>query len=154
MFRNTITSCSAAPATRPAPVSTTDVIVRAHSTAAWSPCSLPRCRAVVLTPGPMAYDGYQALRIRIDGGVAFVTIDHPPINLLDLALIQELDRAGRALETDPDVRVVVLDSADPEFFIAHADVQLIQQLPAEPPPRPTSLVWFHAIVDRFRTMPK
>jgi enoyl-CoA hydratase/carnithine racemase len=102
----------------------------------------------------MTYDGYQTLRIRVDGGVAFVTIDHPPINLLDLALIQELDRAGRALETDPEIRVVVLDSADPEFFIAHADVRLIQQLPAEPPPRPTALVWFHAIVDRFRTMPK
>src|SRR6185369_6148445 len=102
----------------------------------------------------MTYYGYQAPRIRVDGGVAFVTIDHPPINLLDLALMQELDRAGRTLETDPEVRVVVLDSADPEFFIAHADVQLIQQLPAEPPPRPTSLVWFHTIVDRFRTMPK
>jgi enoyl-CoA hydratase/carnithine racemase len=102
----------------------------------------------------MTYDGYQALRIQVDGGVAFVTIDHPPINLLDLALIQELDRAGRALESDPAVRVVVLESADPEFFIAHADVQLIQQLPTEPPPRPTALVWFHAIVDRFRTMPK
>jgi enoyl-CoA hydratase/carnithine racemase len=102
----------------------------------------------------MAYDGYQALRIRVEGGVAFVTIDHPPINLLDLPLIQELDRVGRTLETDPAVRVVVLDSADPDFFIAHADVHLIQQLPAEPPPRPTTLVWFHAIVDRFRTMPK
>lgn len=102
----------------------------------------------------MAHDGYEALRIRVDGGVASVTIDHPPINLLDLQLIQELDRAGRALEADPAVRVVVLDSADPEFFIAHADVRLIQQLPAEPPPRPTALGWFHAIVDRFRTMPK
>lgn len=27
----------------------------------------------------MAYDGYQCLKIRLDCGVAFVTIDHPPI---------------------------------------------------------------------------
>jgi enoyl-CoA hydratase/carnithine racemase len=102
----------------------------------------------------MAYDGYTCLAIRVDRGVAFVTIDHPPINLFDLALMQEMDRAGRELEADPGVRVVVFQSADPEFFIAHADVGLIQQLPVEPPPRSTTLSFFHAMVDRFRTMPK
>jgi enoyl-CoA hydratase/carnithine racemase len=102
----------------------------------------------------MAYDGYGCLRVRVERGVAFVTIDHPPINLLDLALIQEFDRLGQALEADADVRVVVIDSANPEFFIAHADVGLIQQLPTEVPPKATSLGWFHRIVDRFRTMPK
>jgi len=102
----------------------------------------------------MAYDGYGCLRVRVERGVAFVTIDHPPINLLDLAMIQELDRLGQALETDADVRVVVCDSANPEFFVAHADVGLIQQLPTEVPPKATTLGWFHRIVDRFRTMPK
>src|SRR6266403_4343511 len=102
----------------------------------------------------MAYTGYECLDIHSDRGVATVTIDHPPINLFDLALIQEMDRVGRELEADRDVRVVVFDSADPDFFIAHADVGLIQRLPTEPPPRPTSLGFFHALVDRFRTMPK
>ena len=102
----------------------------------------------------MAYEGYRCLRVRVERGVGFATIDHPPINLLDLALIQELDRLGAEVETDDAVRVLVLDSADPEFFIAHADVRLIQQLPAEAPPRPTSLGFFHVMVERFRTMPK
>src|SRR5438105_3586404 len=65
----------------------------------------------------MAYDGYQCLRIRVERGVAFATIDHPPINLLDVALIQELDRLGREVAADDAVRVLVLDSADPEFFV-------------------------------------
>ena len=56
----------------------------------------------------MAYDGYRCLEVRADRGVAFVTIDHPPINLLDIALIQELDRVGRELESDSAVRAVVL----------------------------------------------
>jgi enoyl-CoA hydratase/carnithine racemase len=99
-------------------------------------------------------DAYDTLRIRRDAGVARVTIDHPPINLFDAALMRDLMRAGTALEADPDVRVVVLDSANPDFFIAHADVQLIQTLPAEPPQKPTELGFFHAMVDRFRTMPK
>jgi enoyl-CoA hydratase/carnithine racemase len=102
----------------------------------------------------MATDGYECLEIRVDRGVAWVTIDHPPVNLLDLAMIQDLDRAGRALEADGEVRAVVLQSADPEFFIAHADVNLILTLPETPPPKQTELGPFHRMVDRFRTMPK
>jgi enoyl-CoA hydratase/carnithine racemase len=102
----------------------------------------------------MTYDDYQCLRVRLDRGVAFVTIDHPPINLFDLPLIQEVDRLGRALEGDDAVRVVVFQSANPEFFIAHADVALIRTLPTTPPPKPTRLGLFHQMVDRFRTMPK
>lgn len=102
----------------------------------------------------MDYDGFTALRVAVRDGVATLTIDHPPLNLLDLTLIGELDRAGSALEADPAVRVVVLRSANPDFFIAHADVTLIQQLPTTPPPRPTALGPFHRMVDRFRTMPK
>ncbi len=35
---------------------------------------------------------YDLLRVEIAGGVARVMIDHPPINLLDLQLMGELDR--------------------------------------------------------------
>jgi enoyl-CoA hydratase/carnithine racemase len=102
----------------------------------------------------VAYDAYQCLKIRVERGVAFVTIDHPPINLFDVALMQEIDGFGRAVEVDDDVRVIVFSSADPDFFIAHADVSLIQQLPDDSPPRSEQLGFFHAMVDRFRTMPK
>lgn len=102
----------------------------------------------------MTYDDFAALTVRLDRGVARVTLDHPPINLLDLQLIAELDQVGRALEQDPEVRVVVLDSADPEFFSAHADVTLIGALPTDDTSLHTELEAFHAMVDRFRTMPK
>ena len=102
----------------------------------------------------MAYEGFNSLKVAVDRGVAFVTIDNPPINLLDMTLILDLDRAGRELEADPAVKVLVLQSANPDFFVAHADVTLIQQLPPELPPRQEKLGMFHAMVDRFRTMPK
>ncbi len=102
----------------------------------------------------MPYDGYQCLKTRVERGVAWVTIDHPPINLLDLQLIQELDRIGCELEADGEVRVAVFQSANPEFFIAHADVNLILGLPEQAPPRGKTLGMFHRMVDRFRTMPK
>lgn len=101
----------------------------------------------------MGYEDLNALRVRIDAGVAWVTIDHAPINLFDLPLMMEMDRLGRALETDPDVRVVVLQSADPDFFIAHADVNLILRIPPSAT-APTEPSFFQAMVDRFRTMPK
>jgi enoyl-CoA hydratase/carnithine racemase len=102
----------------------------------------------------MQLEGYTALRFRVERGVVFATIDHPPINLFDGPLILDLDRFGREVEADPDVRVAVIDSANPEFFIAHADLNLILQLPRETQPAPTELSVFQAMVDRFRTMPK
>lgn len=102
----------------------------------------------------MNREGYQCLRVHVEAGVASVTIDHPPINLFDVALIGEMDRLGRELEDDDDVRVVVFDSADPNFFIAHADVELILSLPQAPPDAPRTPSFFQKMVDRFRTMPK
>src|SRR5882724_8276857 len=69
---------------------------------------------------PMRYSDYKCFRFGFDSGVAFVSIDHPPINLLDAVLSQEFDKLGRELEADERVRVVVLQSALPDFFMAHS----------------------------------
>lgn len=102
----------------------------------------------------MAYDSYQYLRVRLERGVAWVTIDNPPINLLSARLMYELDGVGKELEADDAVRVVVFESANPEFFIAHFDIEAILRMPTEPQPRPAEPGLFHQMVDRFRTMPK
>ena len=69
----------------------------------------------------MNYGRFKFLKIRIDKGVAFVTIDNPPMNLLNMELIGEFSRLQKKIAKDDDVRVVVFDSADPDFFIAHYD---------------------------------
>src|SRR4051812_1235169 len=103
----------------------------------------------------MAYDDYTVMNVEVEGAVVQATIDNPPINLLDLTLMLELDRLSREVKADLTISVLVLDSADPEFFIAHADVGLILQLPREERTEPAAeLGFFHAMVDRFRTMPK
>jgi len=102
----------------------------------------------------MAYDDYQLLRIAVDGGVCRATVDHPPINLLDLPLLTELGRLTEAVAADDEVRVLVVDSADPEFFIAHADVELIQRLPTDDISLHDELSLFNAVMERFRTLPK
>jgi len=97
--------------------------------------------------------GYKHLRVEVDAGVATATIDHPPINLFDVELIGDLHQFGKDVEDDENVRVVVLQSANPDWFIAHADVGLILQLPKEPQPV-ERLPFFSAMTERFRTMPK
>ena len=52
-----------------------------------------------------------------------VTFDNPPINLIVVETIVQLGRLIDDMETDPDLRVVVFRSADPEFFMAHIDVK-------------------------------
>lgn len=37
----------------------------------------------------MIYKGFKTLKIRVDRGVAFVTIDNPPMNVLDMTLLME-----------------------------------------------------------------
>lgn len=79
-----------------------------------------------------------AITLEIDAGVAVATIDHPPANLLDGDFfLAVLDLLGR-LENDPDVRVVVFRSADPDFFMMHGDVNLVMtvDVPAPEPGEP------------------
>jgi enoyl-CoA hydratase/carnithine racemase len=97
---------------------------------------------------------YSALRVAAAGGIARVTIDHPPLNLLDAALLDDLDRAGQALAGDDAVRVVVVDSADPEFFIAHADVRGMIGRGDARAQRRARLSRFAELTERWRTMPK
>ena len=102
----------------------------------------------------MSYTEFKCLRVRLDRGVAFVTIDHPPINLLDRDLMLEFHYLGKQLEQDNAVKVAVFQSANPKFFIAHADVTEIQALAAQPPLETERPNFIQAMTDRFRTMPK
>ena len=102
----------------------------------------------------MSYESYTLLKITVDRGVATVLIDNPPINLFDMPMIEEMIRLGHELEADDDVRVVIFESANPDFFIAHVDVTLIQQLPEVGPDRPTTLSFFHEMLEKFRTISK
>ena len=102
----------------------------------------------------MNYERFKFLKIRIDQGVAFVTIDNPPMNLLNMQLIGEFWNLQRKITKDDDVRVIVFDSADPDFFIAHFDVSLLAVMPDEAPPKLDTLTGMHPVCEAFRTMPK
>lgn len=105
----------------------------------------------------MNYADYKTLRVDLANGIARITLDNGAINLLDKPMFKELLRLIDQLAADDAVRVVVLASANPDFFIAHFDVGLILKFPAAPavadaPPAPLSP--FHRMCETLRTMPK
>jgi enoyl-CoA hydratase/carnithine racemase len=103
----------------------------------------------------MSYDNLKMLKVRVDRGVAFVTIDNPPMNLLNIPMIMEFAVLANAVNADDNVRVIVFDSADPDFFIAHFDVEGLVVMPDEAAPKKTSLEGTgHMINELYRTMPK
>ncbi len=102
----------------------------------------------------MAYD-FEHLRVAIDASIATITIDNPPINLITGALYMELASLSKQLAADDDLTVVVMKSANPDFFLAHFDVTAILSFPIDTPAqRSVELNEYHAMCERFRTMNK
>jgi enoyl-CoA hydratase/carnithine racemase len=51
-----------------------------------------------------------------------ITFSNPPINMFLLETIDELRALMTDIEANPSVKVVVFQSANPDFFVAHLDV--------------------------------
>jgi len=98
---------------------------------------------------------FQLLAVEVTSRVATVTIDNPPINIITLALYAELTQLVEELQRDPELSVVVFKSANPDFFLAHFDVEAILQFPTEgDAERSSEPNPFHLMCERLRTMNK
>ena len=56
-------------------------------------------------------------------GYCRITFDHPPINTITATTVAELAELVGLIEQDPDLNVVVFDTANPEFYLAHYDTE-------------------------------
>ena len=68
----------------------------------------------------LAYSGFSLERSR--PSLWRVTFDNPPINLIDPVMIVARHGLLAEIEQDDRVAVVVFDSADADFFLAHYDI--------------------------------
>ncbi|MCP3410197.1 enoyl-CoA hydratase/isomerase family protein [Bradyrhizobium sp. CCGB01] len=68
-----------------------------------------------------------------------VTFDMPPVNIFGPKHLPQLDGIITEIETDPDVKVVVFDSAVEGFFITHYDFLAPLEESLKVPPGPTGL---------------
>jgi enoyl-CoA hydratase/carnithine racemase len=106
------------------------------------------------------YDTYATLQVSVADSIAWVTMDSPPVNVLGLKLIADLSRFAAAVRHDEQVQVIVLQSANPDFFIAHVDMELVNQweeaarVAAELFPEPSPLNVFQQLNEQWRTLPQ
>ena len=75
---------------------------------------------------------YRTLRVAGgEEGVLSVVIDAPPMNLIGPGLVRDLVTLLSDLEADSNIRVMVLESADPEYFVPHVDLTKVAEYTAE-----------------------
>jgi enoyl-CoA hydratase/carnithine racemase len=76
-----------------------------------------------------------------------VTFDHPPINTMTATTVAELAELVGLIERDSDLNVVVFDSANPDFYLAHYDVEHDPSKTASLPVGPTGMhAWLDLLV--------
>ena len=102
----------------------------------------------------MAYE-YKTVHCIKKDGILTAIIDNPPVNVMTIPLYQDLVALTTEVARDDEVQVLVFDSADPDFFIAHFDVEVLIASPIDRPPmKSAELNDFHRMCQRVRTMPK
>jgi enoyl-CoA hydratase/carnithine racemase len=95
---------------------------------------------------------HEMLRIEHESGVATVTIDNPPLNVLNAELTRELASFTSRVASDEQIRVIVFKSADKDFFLSHSDVHLFLEPDSEA--SRYALDAFRELTRRFRTWGK
>ncbi|MDQ0323903.1 enoyl-CoA hydratase/carnithine racemase [Pararhizobium capsulatum DSM 1112] len=80
-------------------------------------------------------------------GIWRAKFSNPPINLIDLDTISELSHLIAKLESDSDVKVIIFESGDPDFFLAHYDVLIDKARTADMGRGPTGMhPWLDVLV--------
>ncbi len=64
---------------------------------------------------------FRSLRLEAEGGVRRIVLDRPPLNILDIAMLRELDEALARVGADPQASVLVV-TGEGKAFSAGVDV--------------------------------
>lgn len=92
------------------------------------------------------------VRCTIDGRVAQVVLDLPPVNIVGADLIVGLFPVLAELEAS-EVSVAVFRSADPDFFLMHGDVEMLAGMPPAEPVAATEPNVAAGLFQRIHTAP-
>ena len=93
-----------------------------------------------------------AMHWTVEGTVARVVIDQPPVNIVGADVVVGLHGLFADLEGH-EINVAVFRSADPDFFLMHGDVELLAGVPASEPVAATEPNVAAALFQRLRTAP-
>ena len=68
------------------------------------------------------------VKVKLEGAVAVVTLDNPPVNILTAEVIDEIDKSFTELGKNDKAKVIVFTCAGTHAFIAGADIKAIAQI--------------------------
>lgn len=92
---------------------------------AQTPAATKPSTASAKSAAPTAGHPGEAAKVRITKRTAAywrVTLDNPPLNIIGAGVVKELSAVLDQIEADPQVQVVVFDSAVPGYYSAHYDL--------------------------------
>lgn len=99
----------------------------------------------------------KTLHLAVSNGIANIKLDNAPVNALSGTMIKELKQVLGDLTSRKDVKVILFESANPDFFIAHVDINILgeQELMEElEQTAPEGLNLFQAVGEMLRTQPQ
>ncbi|MGR5063637.1 enoyl-CoA hydratase/isomerase family protein [Photobacterium sp. DNB22_13_2] len=103
----------------------------------------------------MEYKNFTTFSVKIDDGVAWVTIDFPPVNVQGQEMLADLNSLALRLERDREVKVVVFESAHPEIWVCHYDTNLLRDMSKDAVARnEAKLLDLQAVLERISRLPQ
>ncbi len=100
-------------------------------------------------------NSYKTFKTQNSDGILRVTFDFPPVNIQGIPMIDDLNKLCEKLEKDKETKVVIFQSANPEIFIAHADIDMLKDLSTKAVSRSKAEISpLQEVLDRVSKLPQ
>jgi enoyl-CoA hydratase len=116
--------------------------------------AVSRTWRLLAPPGCTRHVMDELVGYRIDDGVATITLDNPPLNLVTLGLTRRLGEILVTLEADVSVRAIVVTGRGEKAFCAGSDVREFRELMTPGTVVPGKLALENETWTRLATCPK
>ena len=103
----------------------------------------------------MEYKNFTTFTVNVEEGIAWVTIDFPPVNVQGQEMLADLNSLALRLERDREVKVVVFQSAHPEIWVCHYDTNLLRDMSKDAVARnEAKLLDLQSVLERISKLPQ
>ncbi|KPZ70670.1 putative enoyl-CoA hydratase echA17 [Shewanella sp. P1-14-1] len=103
----------------------------------------------------MEYKNFATFNVEKDNGIAWVTIDFPPVNVQGQEMLADLNSLALRLERDREIKVVVFQSAHPEIWVCHYDTNLLRDMSKDVVSRDEAkLLDLQSVLERISRLPQ
>ncbi|NIM45480.1 MAG: hypothetical protein GTN80_07535 [Nitrososphaeria archaeon] len=100
----------------------------------------------------MNIEEYKFIKVKVEDGLGIVTLDNPPVNVLNLEVLREIEDIMSEMEEDEEAKAVVITGAGTYAFCAGADIKMIQKLD---PSKAEGIVRFgHRVFNKVENLSK